>query len=107
MNNTYNDLASKLGLPENLNLVEMRLVGEDGNAFSILGRFADSAKKQGWDADSINKVLDEARAGDYNHLLRTIVAVSDDTYSIDYDDDDYDENDEYESGYYNDTPIDY
>lgn len=63
----------------------MQLVGLDGNAFSILGRFRSEARKQGWDADSIGNVVDEATRGDYNHLLSTIMNVTEDTHA-DWDD---------------------
>lgn len=52
--------------------VKCKLVGEDGNAFAILGRFAYAAAKAKWPADEIKKVVDEAMTGDYNHLLVTI-----------------------------------
>lgn len=54
--------------------VILDLVGVDGNAFVILGTFRQYAKKQGWTAEKINAVCDEAKAGDYNHLLATISA---------------------------------
>lgn len=47
------------------------LIGEDGNAFSILGRCAKAAKKAGWSADKVAAVMDEMRAGNYDHLLAT------------------------------------
>jgi hypothetical protein len=53
--------------------VEMKLVGIDGNAFFILGKFSKEARRQGWSKEEIDKVLDEARSGDYNHLLATIM----------------------------------
>lgn len=54
--------------------VDMTLVGVDGNAFSIMGVFSKNARKEGWTKDEIEKVLNEAMDGDYNHLLRTIMA---------------------------------
>ena len=53
--------------------VKMQLVGLDGNAFSIMGEFQRNARKQGWTADEIKAILDEAMSGDYNHLLSTII----------------------------------
>lgn len=53
--------------------VKMQLVGLDGNAFSIMGAFQRNARKQGWTADEIKAVFDEAMSGDYNHLLATIM----------------------------------
>jgi hypothetical protein len=50
------------------------LVGEDGNAFAILGRASRIAKKNGMDWDSISK---EAMSGDYDHLLQTMIKYFD------------------------------
>lgn len=52
----------------------MRLVGEDGNAYAILGRFQYAAHNAGWSKEEIRKVVDEATSGDYNNLLRVICA---------------------------------
>jgi len=49
----------------------VRLVGEDGNAFAILGACHRAAKKSGWTEDEWKAVHDEMTAGDYNHLLQT------------------------------------
>lgn len=49
--------------------VTMRLVGEDGNAFAILGRFQRAARKAGWSQEDITKVINDATSGDYDHLL--------------------------------------
>lgn len=54
--------------------VILDLVGVDGNAFAILGTFRQYAKKQGWTPKEINAVCDEAKKGDYDHLLATISA---------------------------------
>jgi len=52
----------------------MRLVGEDGNSFSILGRFRRAARLAGWTPEETKAVFDDATSGDYNHLLSTIAA---------------------------------
>lgn len=55
------------------------LVGEDGNAFSIIGRFARAARRHGPDQkphltnDEIEAVCAAARSGDYDHLLATFI----------------------------------
>jgi len=54
--------------------VTMRLVGEDGNAFAILGRFQREAKAAGWTHEEIRAVMDEATSGDYDHLLAVMMA---------------------------------
>ena len=49
------------------------LVGLDGNAFSLLGQFQRAAREQGWSADEIKAVIDEATSADYDHLLQTLI----------------------------------
>ena len=51
--------------------VEVDLVGEDGNAYSILGRVQKAMRRAGLPKDEIDAYLKEATAGDYNHLLAT------------------------------------
>ena len=53
--------------------VTLELVGINGNAFAILGAFGKAAREQGWTPGEIEAVRDEARSGDYNHLLATIM----------------------------------
>ena len=53
--------------------VTMRLVGEDGNAWSILGRFQRAAKAAGWTREEIKAVMDDATSGDYDHLLAVMM----------------------------------
>ena len=47
----------------------VKLVGEDGNAFSIMGRVQQSLRRAGADKEYIDKYLKEATVGDYDHLL--------------------------------------
>ena len=51
--------------------------GNDGNAFFILGRARRAAKKAGWSQEKIDQFTNEAKAGDYNHLLRTCMKYFD------------------------------
>ena len=53
--------------------VSLELVGINGNAFAIMGAFGKAAREQGWSKEEIDAVLDDARSGDYNHLLATIM----------------------------------
>ena len=59
--------------------VTVPLSGEDGNAFGILGR----ARKAMWNAgapqEDIDTFLAEARSGDYDHLLQTVMRTVDTT----------------------------
>lgn len=91
------NLVEQLGLSPNLPQVDMELVGADGNAFAILGRFKREARKQGWDAESITKVTNHAMAGDYNNLLATLIPFVNDISEDEEDEfSDYDENDGYD-----------
>ncbi len=47
----------------------VKLVGEDGNAFSIMGRVKKALIQAGADKEYIDKYLKEATSGDYDHLL--------------------------------------
>ena len=55
------------------NPIVMQMVGQDGNAFAILGRFSAAARKAGWTPEEIKEVHDDATSGDYGHLLYTIM----------------------------------
>lgn len=52
---------------------KIKLVGEDGNAFAILGRCRRSLQKAGATNEQIQEFLDEAKTGDYDHLLQTCI----------------------------------
>lgn len=54
--------------------VKVQLVGLDGNAFSILGRTARALRNGGVPKDEIDKFYKEATSGDYDNLLRTVMA---------------------------------
>lgn len=51
--------------------VNVKLVGEDGNAFAILGRVKQAMRRAGVPSNEINEFLEEAMSGDYNKLLTT------------------------------------
>jgi len=48
----------------------VKLVGEDGNAYSIIGRVRKALRKAGATKEHINKYMEEAMSGDYDHLLQ-------------------------------------
>jgi len=53
--------------------VKLKLVGLDGNAFSLMGAFQQKARRDGWTQEEVSEVLNECTKGDYNHLLRTLM----------------------------------
>lgn len=50
--------------------VNVQLVGNDGNAFAILGACKNAARKAGVEKAEIDLYLSEAMSGDYDHLLQ-------------------------------------
>jgi len=51
--------------------VKVKLVGEDGNAFAIMGAVQRAMRKAGLSQEQIDEYLKESKAGDYDHLLQT------------------------------------
>lgn len=51
----------------------LKLVGEDGNAFAILGRAHRAAKKAGMPEEEWKAIQTEATSGDYDNLLQTMM----------------------------------
>lgn len=51
--------------------VEVDLVGEDGNAFAILGRVQKALRRAGVTEAEVKAYMAEATGGDYGHLLCT------------------------------------
>ena len=63
--------------PEPKTDVKVKLIGENGNAFYILGTVIKALKRAGYDQDFIQTFQDEATDGDYNHLLQTVMEYVD------------------------------
>ena len=55
--------------------IEVTLIGEEGNAFSILGRVQRALREGGVPDSEVREFLDEASSGDYDHLLATVIEV--------------------------------
>ena len=51
--------------------ISIKLVGEDGNAFAILGKCRAIMRAHGLSPEEIDAFFAEASAGDYDHLLAT------------------------------------
>ena len=47
----------------------VKLTGQNGNAFSIMGRVKKALMQAGADKEYVDKYLKEATSGDYDHLL--------------------------------------
>lgn len=67
---TIPDAPAKPRYPE----IHVQLSGEDGNAFMMMGLVANALRAAKVSQDEINEFYTEARRGDYNHLLQTVMA---------------------------------
>ena len=63
--------------PEPITNVKVKLLGEDGNAFAIMGKVSKELRKAGYDRDFIKEYQTQAMAGDYDHLLITTMTYVD------------------------------
>lgn len=54
--------------------VEVQLTGEDGNAFAIMARVTKGLRKAGVPKDEIDRYMEEAMSGTYEHLLAVTMA---------------------------------
>ena len=53
--------------------ITVPLVGEDGNAFFIIGRMRQALKAAKVPHDEVEAFTNEAMSGDYSHLIATCV----------------------------------
>ena len=53
--------------------LQVKLIGEDGNAFAVLGRVKQALRKAKVSKAEQDEFIAEATSGDYNHLLATVM----------------------------------
>ena len=51
--------------------VKVQLTGQDGNAFMVMGLVSKGMRRAGCTSEQIKEFTNEARSGDYDHLLQT------------------------------------
>ncbi len=49
--------------------VRVKIIGEDGNAFAILGRVQKALRQVRYDKEFIGKYMEQATSGSYDNLL--------------------------------------
>lgn len=69
--------------PNGREKVTVKLIGESGNSFAILGRAVGAMKKAGWSPAEINEFRDRATRGTYDELLTTILEYARDVTEVD------------------------
>jgi hypothetical protein len=73
---------------ERIGKVQCQLVGQDGNAFAIMGRVQRAMRKAGYSHQATTEYGEASMSGDYNHLLRVAMDWTEDPHE---DDEDWDE----------------
>ncbi len=64
----------ELNQDANYPTVVVKLVGEDGNAFSIMGRVAKALKRAGISQSEVDRFYEECKSsGSYDNLLVTVM----------------------------------
>lgn len=53
--------------------IQVKLIGFDGNAFSILGRVKKELRRHEVSTEEVKTFMAEAMSGDYDHLLATVM----------------------------------
>lgn len=66
--------------------VKVKLVGEDGNSFAIMGRVVRALRRAGHGREVIKAYQNEAMSGDYDHLLTTTLEYAEDSCGDEEDD---------------------
>ena len=56
---------------------KLKLIGEDGNVFYILGKAVREARRAGWTEEKIKKFQREATSGNYDQALQMCMAYFD------------------------------
>jgi uncharacterized protein YbgA (DUF1722 family) len=57
--------------------VKVQLIGEDGNAFNILGKVSRALREAGYSDDFIREYQSQAMSGDYDNLLQVTMQYVD------------------------------
>jgi len=58
--------------------VKVKLIGEDGNAFAIMGRVSKALRRSG-QPEAAKEYLERATEGDYDHLLQVTMDYVDES----------------------------
>jgi hypothetical protein len=78
--------------------IEVELIGNDGNAFAVMGAVSKALRRGGYAAE-VEQFQSEAMSGDYNHLLQVVmqwITIADEEEVEDDWDDEFDDEDEFE-----------
>ena len=62
--------------PDGLIRPTVELLGQDGNAFAVMGAVARALHKAGNSREVIDSYREQSMSGDYDHLLRVAMAFA-------------------------------
>ncbi|MCP1167348.1 hypothetical protein [Limimaricola litoreus] len=51
--------------------IKVKLIGEDGNAYAIVGRCRQAGRRAGLSNDELSRFVDEAFSSDYDNVIIT------------------------------------
>ncbi|HDR17014.1 MAG TPA: hypothetical protein ENN79_16305 [Desulfobacteraceae bacterium] len=63
-----------MSTPQPITNVKAKLLGENGNAYYILGKVCQALRDAGYDKAFIDDYITQATSGDYDTLLQTTMA---------------------------------
>lgn len=63
------DLEGRVRYPS----ITVELIGQDGNAFFIIGRVRQALRRAGVSMEEVDTFAEEAMSGDYDHVLQTVL----------------------------------
>lgn len=63
------DLEGRVRYPS----ITVELIGQDGNAFFIIGRVRQALRRAGVSKEEVDTFAEEAMSGDYDHVLQTVL----------------------------------
>ena len=55
----------------------IKLTGQNGNAYNIMGIARKAARKDGWTPEELEEYMTEATSGDYDNLLQVTMKYFD------------------------------
>jgi hypothetical protein len=55
-------------------LAEVRLIGEDGNVYNLIGLCLEAGRRAGYTSEQLKCFKQEAMSGDYDHALQTCMS---------------------------------
>lgn len=69
-------MSTKTKIPIPDKKVTLDLTEINGNAYALIGAFRRQARREGWTDAEIEAVTEECQSSNYDHLLQTLIGVT-------------------------------